>query len=276
MQRIDILEPEFFRLIEKRYETRDTFTIELAPLEEKTLDFMPGQFNMLYAFGVGEVPVSISSNSSRTDCYGHTVKIVGNVTKALDRIAVGDLVGVRGPFGSSWPVEECKGRDVVVIAGGIGLAPMRPLIYSLLDNRKEFGNVALLYGAREPKEIVFADELREWNQAFDDQVYLTVDYANEKWSGNVGVVTRLLSRIPFSLERSVALLCGPEIMLRFAVNELKNRHVEDRDIYLAMERNMKCAIGHCGRCQYVSNFICKDGSVLSYEKVKPFFAKKEI
>jgi len=153
---------------------------------------------------------------------------------------------------------------------------LRPLLYYILNNRDQFGNVALLYGAREPKEIVFAAELEEWAQKLDDQIFTTVDFASEPWVGNVGVVTTLISHVPFPLEKAIALLCGPEIMLRFCVNELLQRNIAEHDIYFAMERNMKCAIGHCGRCQYVSNFICKDGSILPYSKVKSFFAKKEI
>lgn len=231
---------------------------------------------MLYAFGIGDIPISISSDVKNDKCYRHTIKIVGNVTRALSRLDVGQQVGIRGPFGSSWPIESCKNKNVVLIAGGIGIAPLRPMIHHLLNYRKDYGEIALLYGAREPADIVFMEELKQWKEQLGGRVYITVDVANENWKGNVGVVTKLISHIPFSLKNSTALLCGPEIMLRFSAGELLQKEIDASDIYLAMERNMKCAIGHCGRCQYLSNFICKDGSILPYEKVKPFFAKKEI
>jgi len=268
------LQPTFFRITQKIQETADTFTLQLASPDNTPPSFLPGQFNMLYAFGVGEIPVSMSGDPSRSDSYLHTIKVVGDVTTAMSRYEVGDSVGVRGPFGNPWPLEDSKGKDVVIIAGGIGLAPLRSFIYYLLNHRKDFGQVALLYGAREPDEILFTNELKEWKQKLDNQVYVTVDFARPQWSGNVGVVTTLLSRIPFPLDDAVAFLCGPEIMLRFAAAELTQ--IQSDNIYLAMERNMKCAIGHCGRCQYLDNFICKDGSVLPYSKVKPFLSKKEI
>lgn len=274
MQTIDNLEPEFFRIVKKKRETSDTFTIELKPLEERNLPSAPGQFNMLYRFGVGEVPISISRVSEKS--YVHTIKIVGSVTKALSRLEIGDQVGVRGPFGKPWPIDACLGKDVVLLAGGIGLAPLRPVIHHLLNHRKEFGSIALLYGAREPKEMVFTEEIKDWNQKLDNQVFMAVDFAPQTWGGNVGVVTTLIPRIPFDLNGAAALLCGPEIMLRFSAAELLKEGISEGSIYLAMERNMKCAIGHCGRCQYVPFFICKDGSILSYSKVKHFLSKKEL
>lgn len=271
----DILQPEFFRVTKRVGETKDAFTIEVAPLEAKPLSFSPGQFNMLYAFGIGEVPISHSGNPADEKAYAHTIKAVGGVTEALAKLNIGDLIGVRGPFGSMWPIRELRGKNLVLITGGIGLAPLRPLISYILSHRMDFGKVTLLYGARDPSDILFADQWSAWRQALDE-VHLTVDFAETSWTGNVGVVTTLIPRIEKELKQSTALLCGPEVMMRFTLRELLARGMEGKNIYLSMERNMKCAIGQCGRCQYVANFICKDGPVLPYDAVKPFFEKKEI
>lgn len=231
---------------------------------------------MLYAFGIGEIPISLSGDTDNRKDFVHTIKVVGNVTQALSRVRVGELIGVRGPFGTSWPLLNIQNRDLIIIAGGIGLAPLRPLVYHILKHRDQFGKIAILYGARDPTDILFHDELIKWNEIFENRVYITVDFADASWLGNVGVVTNLISRVPFELNNAVALLCGPEIMLRYTIRELLRKNVATDDIYLSMERNMKCAIGHCGRCQFVQNFLCKDGPVFSYSKVQPFFGKKEI
>lgn len=273
---MNYLQPEFFHISRKTFDTEDTFTLELIPSKGKTVSFAPGQFNMLYVFGIGEVPISITGDPKNNHSFIHTIKIVGNVTKALSRLKEGDPVGLRGPFGTSWPAAACKGKNLVIMGGGIGLAPLRPMIYHLLSHREDFGSIALLYGTRQPSEIVFSEELKAWKKAFDNQVFITVDFAPETWKGNIGVVTTLIPRIHFDFTQAAALLCGPEIMLRFSVSDLVKRGLPEPEIYLAMERNMKCALGHCGRCQYVDNFICKDGSIVPYSKVKPFFAKKEI
>lgn len=271
----DILQPELFRVTKRVEETKDAFTIEVAPLEQKSLAFSPGQFNMLYAFGIGEVPISHSGDPMDERAYAHTIKSVGSVTQALGRLNIGDLIGVRGPFGSGWPVQSLRGKNLVLITGGIGLAPLRPLISHILSRRGDFGKVTLLHGARDPEDILFADQLGLWKKGIDE-VHLTVDFAETSWEGNVGVVTTLIPRIERELKQSYALLCGPEVMMRFTLRELLARGMEGKKIYLSMERNMKCAIGHCGRCQYAANFICKDGPVLPYGTVKPFFEKKEV
>jgi len=273
---VNILQPEMYRIMSKKREAENSFTFELQSLEQKPVKFSPGQFNMLYAFGIGEVPISFSGDPTIQNSIVHTIKAVGKVTQALSRMEEGELMGVRGPFGNSWPITKLRNKDLIIIAGGIGLAPLRPLIYYLLHHRKEFGKISILYGARDPLDLIFYDELETWSKEFDDQVMITVDFADESWSGHVGVVTNLISEIPFSLKDSVALLCGPELMLRFTIRELLQKNIAMKDIYLSMERNMKCAIGHCGRCQYVQNFLCKDGPVFSYSRVEPFFNKKEV
>jgi NAD(P)H-flavin reductase len=273
----DPMVPEPFRVRRVRRETSDTFTLELQPADGGAqFNFAPGQFNMLYVFGVGEVPISISGDPSRSQALLHTARVVGTVTKAMRKLKTGDMLGVRGPFGSQWPVEAAEGNDVVLVTGGIGLAPLRPALYRILARRERYGRVVLLYGARTPADILYRTELEHWRARFDLEVYATVDRAMAGWRGNVGVVTAMIPRAPFDPLNTVALVCGPEVMMRFTVAELEKRGVEAEAIYLSMERNMKCAIGFCGHCQYGPAFICRDGPVFRYERIKDWFAKWEI
>ncbi len=256
-------------------ETSDTFTLSLDPGPEG-FRFSPGQFNMLYVFGVGEVPISISGDPTQTHVLVHTIRAVGAVTKALRGLRVGDAVGVRGPFGSAWPVDQALGHDVVVLTGGIGLAPLRPALYHLLTRRGQYGRVVLLYGARTPSDLLYPKELREWRGRFDMEVEVTVDRATPEWQGAVGVVTKLVDRVHFDAASTMALICGPEVMMRFAIMALQRRAVDDRSIFVSMERNMKCGVGLCGHCQYGPEFICKDGPVFPYDRVLPFFGTREV
>jgi len=272
----DILQPEPYRVVKKKRETEDCFTLEVQPLEKKKVPFVPGQCNMLYVFGIGEVPISVSGDSLSDSGFVHTVKVVGKVSEALSRLEVGDDVGVRGPFGTSWPTESVKGKNLILVAGGIGLAPLRSLIYFILNNRSDFGMVTLLYGARDQNDLLYSEELKKWAEESDCQILVTVDRGDDSWTGNVGLVTSLLPQVSFDLDDAVAYVCGPEVMMRATIQELLGKGMAVNDIYLSMERNMKCAIGHCGRCQFVSNFVCKDGPVFPYSKVQPFFDLKEV
>jgi NAD(P)H-flavin reductase len=267
--------PEYFRITRTQKDTHDTFTIELEP-SKNGFNFTPGQFNMLYMFGVGEVPISISGDPSDKNTLTHTIRAVGSVTRAMQKLKKGDFVGVRGPIGTPWPVEESIGSDVVIIAGGIGLAPLRPSIYHILSNREKYGKVVLLYGTRTPNDILYRKELERWRARFDMEVLVTVDRAASDWKGNVGVVTTLIPRSHFDPLNTVAMVCGPEIMMRFSVQDLLKRGVLVENIYVSMERNMKCGIGFCGHCQCGSTFICKDGPVYPYNSVKDIFIKREI
>jgi NAD(P)H-flavin reductase len=273
----DSMIPKPFRIQRTRNETHDTFTMELVPKSGNGgFNFSPGQFNMLYVFGVGEVPISISGDAGDTELLVHTIRAVGTVTKAMRKLKRGDPIGVRGPFGRSWPVSEAEGNDVVIVAGGIGLAPLRPTIYHLLSKREKYGKVMLLYGTRTPSDILFRKELEQWRGRFDFEVELTVDRAMGDWRGNVGVVTSLIPRASFDPLNTTAMVCGPEVMMRFTVAELHKRGVPLKDIHISMERNMKCGIGLCGHCQYGPTFICKDGPVYPFEAVQHLFQKREI
>jgi NAD(P)H-flavin reductase len=269
--------PKPFRIQRVRRETGDTFTVDLTPAHgAEDLVFAPGQFNMLYVFGVGEVPISLSGDPRRAPVLQHTTRAVGPVTKGMRRLQRGDMIGVRGPFGRPWPVEEVTGRDLVIVAGGIGLAPLRPALYHVLAQREKYRKVVLLYGSRTPDDILYRSELQRWRSQLDLEVHVTVDRATSGWHGNVGVVTRFIGRAPFDPSNSIALLCGPEVMMRFTVMELQKRGLEAHCIYLSMERNMKCAVGFCGRCQYGPAFICKDGPVFRFDRIADIFGKLEI
>lgn len=276
-QRCDPMLPLPYRVQRLQQDTYDTFTLELQSANgANSLQFHAGQFNMLYVFGVGEVPISISGDPAKPATLVHTTRAVGTVTKAMRKLKRGDALGVRGPFGTHWPVAEAVGNDAVIVAGGIGLAPLRPALYALLAQREKFGKVVLLYGTRTPSDILFRRELENWRSRLDLEVYVTVDRATGNWRGNVGVVTTLIAKAPFDPRNAVAMVCGPEIMMRFTVLELQKRGVTPENIFLSLERNMKCAVGFCGHCQYGPMFICKDGPVFRYDRIKDLFTKREI
>jgi len=270
------MRPRPFVIRQVARETKDTFSLGFAPVGGGNLRFGPGQFNMLYVFGVGEVPISISGDPARPEVLVHTIRAVGAVTRALQKLRRGDVVGVRGPFGSAWPVEQAHGHDVVIAAGGIGLAPLRPALYDLLRHRGQYGRVVLLYGARTPDDLLYRRELREWRSRFDVEVEVTVDRATIDWQGAVGVVTKLIGRSPFDPGSTMAFVCGPEVMIRFTIMALQQRGVDDPSIFLSMERNMKCGVGLCGHCQFGPFFICKDGPVFRYDQVRPLFGLREV
>lgn len=271
----DPMRPELYRVQRRHKDTADTFTLALESQTEKVAAFAPGQFNMLYVFGVGEVPISISGDPTQPQTLVHTTRAVGTVTRAIRDLKRGEMIGVRGPFGSHWPVECCTGKDVVLIAGGIGLAPLRPVMYHLLAQREQYGNIALLYGTRTPADILYQRQLAQWRARFNITVDITVDHASDAWRGHVGVVTKLIPHAPFDPFESVAMICGPEVMMRFTIMELMDRGLTTDQIFVSMERNMKCAIGFCGHCQFGPSFICKDGPVMRYDRIAPWFGIRE-
>lgn len=254
-------------------ETADTVTLTIE--DPKSHGFTPGQFNMLYPFGIGESAISISGDPARPGAIEHTVREVGRVTAALSALRPGDRVGVRGPYGVGWPVEAATGGDVVVVAGGIGLAPLRPVIRHVLGARHHFGKVAVLIGSRAPSELLFQDEIREWRGRFDLDVRATVDAADASWMGPIGVVTVLVPRIEVDPAKTIAMVCGPEVMMRFTAVELERIGIPTDRIFVSLERNMQCAVGVCGHCQMGPVFVCKDGPVFPYSRVAPFMGVKE-
>jgi NAD(P)H-flavin reductase len=266
-----------YRIYRVHKETLDTFTLELAPLERPTpFPFQPGQFNMLYLFGVGEIPISISGHPLEPRNLTHTTRLVGTVTRAMAGLQRDEVLGVRGPFGTGWPLAEARGRDVVLVAGGIGLAPLRPALYHLLSERRNYGKCVLLYGVRTPEDLLYRRELEKWRGSLDMDIYVTVDRSTGHWRGNVGVVTSLIPRAPFDPLNTIAFICGPEIMMRYTVLELFKRGVAESSMYVSLERNMKCAIGFCGHCQFGPFFLCKEGPVFRYDRVKDWMSIREL
>jgi anaerobic sulfite reductase subunit B len=266
--------PVPFRVARRRRETRDTWTLELEPVTGDRIAPLPGQFTMLYAFGIGEVPISVSANGDVP--LTHTVRAVGPVTEAICASTPGAVLGVRGPYGNTWPVEQAIGSDVVVVAGGIGLAPLRGAVYEILRRRGDYGEVALLYGGRTPADLLYRSELRRLRGRFDLQVDVTVDAAEGGWQGKVGVVPKLVAGAQFDPAATVALVCGPEVMMHFTALALLDRGVAANRIYVSMERNMRCGLGHCGHCQLGPTLICRDGPVYRYDELQPLMAVREL
>jgi len=269
------MEPSWFPVREVRQELADTVTLELEP-PGGAFSFLPGQFTMLYAFGVGEIPLSITGDPHDSGSLIQTIRGVGAVSEALTALRPGDRVGVRGPFGKPWPVDAARGGDVVIVAGGIGLAPLRPVVYDILTRRDEFGRVFVLYGARAPDELLFSDQLRGWRSRFDLEVMLTVDGAEHGWHGSVGVVPKLIKRADFDPETTTAFVCGPEVMIRFSATGLVKEGVVPTSIHVSMERNMQCGFGICGHCQFGPTFVCRDGPVYPWNEVRDLMLIKEI
>jgi NAD(P)H-flavin reductase len=263
--------PQPFRVERKRRETYDTWTLELAPVSGEPFAVAPGQFTMLYAFGIGEVPISVSGSP-----LVQTIRAVGPVTRALCASTPGTVIGVRGPFGSSWPVDEVKGDDLLIVAGGVGLPPVRPALYHALEHRADYGRVILLYGARTPEDIVFRKEIEQWRSRMDLDVDVTVDAATGDWHGKVGVVTTLIPRAALDPESTVAFVVGPEIMMRFAARALIDDGLEPGRIWISMERSMKCGVALCGHCQFGPSLICRDGAVYPYPAIEPYLGVREL
>jgi NAD(P)H-flavin reductase len=267
--------PVLFRTRAVRKETGDVVTVELTP-PTAGFPFVPGQFNMLYAFGVGEIPVSISGDPQKPEILVHTLRAVGAVSKAIATAKKGSALGVRGPFGNPWPLTQVRGKNVLIVAGGVGLAPIRPAIYHFLSHRDEYATVTLLYGARTPQDLLYANELQRWRGRFDLSLDISVDTSGRDWKGRVGVVTKLIAKATPQPANTVAFVCGPEIMMRFTLRELQTAGLRDEDIFITMERNMKCAVGFCGHCQFGPAFVCKDGPVFRYDRIRSLFPLREI
>lgn len=270
--------PEVMRVRRRRRDGPDVWTLDVEPEGGRAGDlaFAPGQFNMLTAFGVGEVPISLSGDPAGTGRFVHTIRAVGPVSQALAAMKAGTAIGVRGPFGAGWPLESADGRDVVVVAGGLGLAPLRPALYRLMASRERYGKIVLVYGARNPEGILYRHELERWRRRLDMEIEVTVDHATSDWRGHVGVVTTFVEKTDFDPQQTTAFVCGPEVMMRFAIAALRHAGVDDAAIHLSMERNMKCAIGHCGHCQFGPAFVCRDGPVFGYDRIGPMLAVKEV
>ncbi|CCK32517.1 anaerobic sulfite reductase subunit B [Streptomyces davaonensis JCM 4913] len=264
--------PVPYRVVARTAETGDTVTLRLEPVGTPLGDFAPGQFAMVHCFGRGEIPVSVSSVQA-TGGLAHTVRAVGAVSAGLCAARSADVLGVRGPYGTGWELQRARGRDVVVVAGGIGLAPLRPLILRALAEPAAYGRVNVLIGARTPADLIAREEIEGWRTAYTG---VTVDRPDDGWRGDVGLVTDLLDRADFTPADAVAFVCGPEPMIRATARELAARGLPGDRVRVSLERNMRCATGHCGHCQLGPLLLCRDGPVVNWERAEPLLSVREL
>ena len=256
------------KILQTKKLTANEMLFEVTLADGEVLDHEPGQFVMVSLLGIGEVPISVCSSPTKRDSFELCVRAVGKVTRSLHKLKAGDEIGIRGPYGKGFPIRILEGNDLLLIAGGLGLAPLRSLITYVLDNRRDFGKVHLLFGCKEPKEMLFSDELEKWNERTDLHYACTVDRAAPEWAGNVGVITTLIPGVDIEPARTFAAVVGPPIMYNFVIKELISKGIPARQILLSFERNMKCGNGKCGRCQIQNLYCCQDGPVFNYEKIK--------
>lgn len=249
-----------------------TYTFAFA--DDGKYSFRPGQFNMLYLPGYGEVAISLASSPENPHEFEHTIRHGGMVTRAIERLQPGACIGIRGPYGTSWPLEAAEGKDIIIAAGGIGLAPLRPAILSMLAHRERYGRLLLLYGARTPQDMLYGREAEDWERQ-GLEMHVSVDRADQTWRGQVGVVPMVFYRIRPDYKKTLVFACGPEVMMRFVIYESLARRIPKQSIYVSLERNMKCALGFCGHCQYGPFFICKHGPVFKFSAIEPFFGKED-
>jgi len=261
------------RITARRVETEGIYTFAMQFVDagvRRSYRFKAGQFNMIYVFGVGEVPISIVSDPNEPATLEHTIRIAGRVTGVMADWKVGDVVGVRGPYGNGWPVEEARGRDVVIITGGLGCAPVAGLINFIFRRRDDYGEMHILHGVKTPKDLLYRDRFDEWRRAPRTKVYLTSDHPDKSWHYHIGVVTELFNEIT-APPSAIVMMCGPEVMMRYAARALRQKGIGDESMFLSMERRMECAVGLCGHCQYREHFVCKDGPIFSYRTVRELF-----
>ena len=270
------LRPDPAEIVEKRRLGPALHAYRLRLLEpgaRRRFDFRPGQFNMVYAPGVGEVAISISSDPEE-ESLEHTIRIVGRTTGAIERYGVGDVLGLRGPYGSAWPLEEVQGMDLLLATGGLGCAPVTGAIDYVFHRRAQYGHVAIVHGVKEPSDLIHRERFEAWRREPDTEVWLSSDRAGPTWRDRTGVVTELFERVSLVPERSVAFLCGPEVMMRRAIALLRQRGLPDERVFLSLERNMKCAVALCGRCQLGPSFLCRDGPIFRLSAIaRSFFTR---
>jgi len=266
------------RIIARRTETEGIHTFRMRyvdPELRKSFRFNAGQFNMLYAFGVGEVPMSIVSDPTEPGIFEHTIRRAGRVTGVMVEWKAGDIVGVRGPYGSGWPVEDARGRDVVIVTGGLGCAPAVGLINYIFRRRAEYGELHILHGVKTPNDLLYRERFDEWRRAPRTRVYLTTDRPDKSWRYRIGVVTNLFDELEVP-PSAIVMMCGPEVMMRYAARSLMHKGIGADSIYLSLERRMECAVGLCGHCQYREHFVCKTGPIFSYSQVRQFFTAENL
>lgn len=264
-------------IIEYHQESPTLFTFHLKFLEQDqhdTFTFAPGQFNMVYLYGVGEVPISIVSDPEDKHKITHTLRAVGRVTKALQKLQKGDRLGIRGPYGSGWPVKHVRGQDIVVLTGGLGCAPTVAMINYMMKRRHHYGEINILQGVKHSDDFIFRQQYEQWQKIPKTEVYIAADQADANWPWKMGYVTDMIEPLNIHPEKTTVMMCGPEIMMHLAIQGFIKKGLKEEAIYLSMERNMECALGQCGHCQYGGLFVCKEGPVFSYPQIKSLFSVK--
>lgn len=260
--------PREAAVVGRTQESSNTFTLELRLTDAEPYAFEPGQFNMLYLYGAGEVPISIVADAADTGVLTHTIRALGRVTNGLAAVKVGERIGLRGPYGRGWPMREAEGRDVIIVTGGLGCAPSVSIIHHILTHRERYGHVSILQGVKHTDDLIWRYQYDAWGKLPDVEVHLAADVAEPGWTGHVGLVTALFDRLNVQAHRSIAMLCGPEMMMHASANDLHHRGLAADAIYLSMERNMQCAVGHCGHCQMGARFVCRDGPVFPWPEIR--------
>ncbi len=271
---IDPYLPLEAEIIERNQETPTVFTLHLRFLERQHHQhfcFHPGQFNMLYLYGVGEVAISIVSDPQNKDILTHTIRAIGRVTRALEKLKPGDRIGVRGPYGRGWPLEQIKNKDIIVLTGGLGCAPTVSIINYIIARREQYGHFTILQGVKHSDDFIFRKQYALWQKAPHTEIHIAADQAGPKWPWSIGYVTDMINKIELDPKNTIVMMCGPEMMMNTAVNVFNKKNIPDHHIYMSMERNMECGIGQCGHCQYGGFFICKDGPVFRYSEIKELF-----
>lgn len=273
----DPMLPHQAEIVERLQEGPGIFTLRLRftdPAVHSAYSFAPGQFNMLYLYGVGEVPISIVSDPQDEHMYDHTIRVVGRVTEGLDKLQAGDRIGVRGPFGRGWPLEQAKGRDVVVVSGGLGCAPVMSVINFVMRRREQFAHLNIVQGVKAACDLIWPDKYQFWQSHENNSVLVTTSQPDDNWPHHVGPVTELFEQMTFDPANTIVMSCGPEGLMKVTCEEMLKRGVQEENLFVSMERNMQCAVGHCGHCQYGPDFICRDGPVFSYGEIKHLFGRK--
>ncbi len=261
--------PRQAEVVDRTEESPSTFTLHLRLTDGAPYRFDPGQFNMLYLHGAGEVAISIVAGDAQAGVLTHTIRALGRVTKGLQQLGVGEHIGLRGPFGQGWPMQQAQGRDLVIVTGGLGCAPAVSIVHHVLDQRTRYGRLSILQGVKHTDDLIWREQYAAWAQLPNTQVLLAADVAAPGWRGHVGQVTALFDQLELDAPRSSAMLCGPEPMMQAAAEQLHARGLTADAIFLSMERNMQCAIGHCGHCQIGPDFVCRDGPVFPWPRLRP-------
>ncbi|MET7768321.1 FAD/NAD(P)-binding protein [Nocardia sp. NPDC005366] len=266
-----------YRVVGRTPQTPDTVTLRLTPIHEVAPRFRPGQFMMLYSYGVGEISISVSGNPvAADDVLEHTIRVVGAVSGALYRAEIGAVIGVRGPFGTGWDLESAIGGDLVIVGGGLGVAPLRPVLLGALAAREDYRRVVVITGARTPADILFRREQELWQSTDSIELHQIVDHPTPGWTGRIGFVTEPLAQLNLEPARTTAFVCGPEPMMRFCARTLLNKDIAASDIRVSLERNMQCGVARCGHCQLGPLLLCRDGPIVDYAVAEPLLAVEEL